>query len=150
MQKVIFSQCFCILFQHIFFIRGLVLTFFPPDAINRWCGLIPEFTRAFTVHLISFRIVVLEEDEILPAMEDEFPFIYLSPHSAKLMWQKQMRQVSNLCKASSVRTATKTTRQIDEARKKQEALTRILKKELEHNRRMVSSNLIRRVLFLVE
>lgn len=87
--------------------------------------------------LVYFISVVLNEDEILPVMEEEFPFIHLSPHTAKLMWQKQMRQVDTLCKAARTCKPSKTQQKIQDAQKRQEALTRIMKKELEHNQRLV-------------
>lgn len=83
---------------------------------------------------------MLKEDEILPVMEEEFPFIHLSPHTAKLMWQKQMRQVDTLCKAARVYKPSKAQQKIEDAQKRQRALTRIMKKELEHNQRLVSSD----------
>ena len=84
-----------------------------------------------------FLSVILREDDILPVMEEEFPFLHLSPVTAKLMWQKQMRQISNLCSAGATSNQTKTQKQIEEAEKKQEALIKIMKKELDHNKRLV-------------
>lgn len=83
--------------------------------------------------------MILGEDEILPVMEEEFPFIYLSPHTAKLMWQKQMRQVDTLSKIGRPHKSIKTQRRLEEAQRKQEALTQIMKKELEHNKRLVTN-----------
>lgn len=80
--------------------------------------------------------MILGEDEILPVMEEEFPFIYLSPHTAKLMWQKQMRQVDTLSKIGRPHKSIKTQRRLEEAQRKQVALTQIMKKELEHNKRL--------------
>ena len=81
--------------------------------------------------------VVLYEDEILPAMQEEFPFLQLSSHTAKLMWQKQMRQVHTLCKAARLNRPSKVQKQIEEAQRKQEMLSRIIQKELDHNNRLV-------------
>ena len=64
----------------------------------------------------------MEENEILPLMEEEFPFIHLSPHTAKLMWQKQLRQVTNLKKHGQPHKSLKTKRVMEDAYKKQEAL----------------------------
>ena len=88
---------------------------------------------------LSF-LVVVNEDEILPIMEEEFPHIYLSPHTAKMIWQKQMRQVNHLSKVgrSYRNSSTKAKQRFDEAQKKQELLTRIMKKELAHSERLVS------------
>lgn len=81
--------------------------------------------------------MVLYEDEILPVMQDEFPFLQLSPHTAKMMWQKQMRQVHTLCKAAQFNRPSKAQKQIEEAQRKQELLSRIIQKELDHNNRLV-------------
>eukprot|EP00794_Sanderia_malayensis_P009313 gene9313-10296_t len=80
--------------------------------------------------------LVLEEEDIIPVMEEEFPHLYLSPVTARLMWQKQMHQISNLTKAAELRKPTRIQKQIDEAKKKQDALMNIMRKELEHNKRM--------------
>ena len=82
-------------------------------------------------------IVVIDEEDIIPLMEEEFPQLYLSPVTAKMMWQKQMRQISNLAKAAHLRRPTIVEQRIEESKKKQEALVNIMKKEIEHNRRMV-------------
>ncbi|XP_065065487.1 centrosomal protein of 95 kDa-like isoform X1 [Rhopilema esculentum] len=79
--------------------------------------------------------LVVEEEDILPLMKEEFPHLYLSPVTARLMWQKQMRQISNLTKAAHLRKPTVIQRHIEESKRKQEALVEIMKKELEHNRR---------------
>lgn len=81
--------------------------------------------------------MVLEEHEILPVMEDEFPFLHLSPHSAKLMWQKQLKQISNLSKHTKPHKTSKIQRAIEDAQRKQKALADVMKKEVEHNRRLV-------------
>jgi hypothetical protein len=95
----------------------------------------------------------LEDNDILTVMEDQFPFIHLSPHTAKLMWQKQMQQVDRVQKECRVRKDTKVEKKIFEASKKQEALTKILKKEIDCNARLkarkeliASKNLMKRKL----
>ena len=97
-------------------------------------------TNVFFIYF--YQTVVIEEDDILPVMEDEFPHLYLSPVTAKMMWQKQMRQISHLTKAAHLRKPTKVQKQIEEASRKQERLMTIMKKELEHNKRLVRSTQI--------
>jgi len=80
--------------------------------------------------------LVLEENQILPLMEEEFPFLHLSPHTAKLMWQKQLRQVGTLRKYGQSHKSLRTRQTIEDAYKKQSALTTMMKKEIEHNRRL--------------
>lgn len=87
-----------------------------------------------------FLSVILYEDEILPVMQEEFPFLQLSPHTAKMMWQKQMRQVHTLCKAAQLNRPSKAQKQIEDAQRKQELLSRIIQKELDHNNRLVCTS----------
>lgn len=54
------------------------------------------------------------------------------------MWQKQARQISLLSKSETAPLKTKGQRRVEEAEKRQEQLLQILRKELEHNERMVS------------
>ena len=70
-------------------------------------------------------------------MLEEFPFLHVSPQPAHSMWSKQARQVSALLRSDSETKRSKTQRMIDEAERRQESLVKILKKELEHNQRMV-------------
>jgi len=54
------------------------------------------------------------------------------------MWQKQMRQVHTLCKAArGTARPSRAKQQIEEAQKKQEMLSRIIQKELDHTTRLV-------------
>ena len=77
-------------------------------------------------------------DLLLPAMLEEFPFLHVSPQTAHSMWQKQTRHLSSALKSGTEARRTKTQRMIEEAERRQEALVGILKKDLEHNLRMVS------------
>ena len=81
----------------------------------------------------------MPEAEILPIMDEEFPFLPLSPHAAKLMWRKQMLQLSNTCKLNDAYKKTKTQISIEEAQRKQEALSKLLRKETEQKKRLVLS-----------
>ena len=71
-------------------------------------------------------------------MLEEFPFLHVSPQTAHSMWQKQTRHLSSALKSGTEARRTKTQRMIEEAERRQEALVGILKKDLEHNLRMVS------------
>jgi len=80
--------------------------------------------------------VVVDEKDIIPLMEEEFPQLYLSPVTAKMMWQKQMRQISNLAKTARPRKPKMVEQRIEESKKKQEALMNIMRKDVEHNKRL--------------
>ena len=70
-------------------------------------------------------------------MLEEFPFLHVSPQTARSMWQKQAQHLSSVFKSESEAKRTKTQRMIEEAERRQEALVGILKKDLDHNLRMV-------------
>ncbi|XP_022092702.1 centrosomal protein of 95 kDa-like isoform X2 [Acanthaster planci] len=78
------------------------------------------------------------EDEMLPTVMQEFPFLHVSPQTAHDMWAKQMRQMEQLTKMGVDQQYKKTKTQLkrEEAEKRQEILLRIMKKELAHNQRM--------------
>lgn len=80
--------------------------------------------------------LVVDEKDIIPLMEEEFPQLYLSPVTAKMMWQKQMRQISNLAKTARPRKPKMVEQRIEESKKKQEALMNIMRKDVEHNKRL--------------
>ena len=56
------------------------------------------------------------------------------------MWQKQARHLSSVLKSGTEAKTTKTQRMIEEAERRQGTLVGILKKDLDHNLRMVHSN----------
>ncbi|XP_072042870.1 uncharacterized protein [Amphiura filiformis] len=77
------------------------------------------------------------DDEMLPTVMQEFPFLHVSPHTAHNMWSKQMRQMEQLTKSGlDLPTKNKTQIKMEEAEKRQETLLKIMKKELSHNQRM--------------
>lgn len=76
-------------------------------------------------------------DMLLPAMLEEFPFLHVSPQTAHSMWDKQARHLSSFLKSGADANRTKTQRMIEEAEKRQKALVGILRKDVEHNMRMV-------------
>ncbi|XP_006816335.1 centrosomal protein of 95 kDa-like [Saccoglossus kowalevskii] len=81
--------------------------------------------------------LTVQEDDLLPTMLQEFPFLHVSPQTAHDMWRKQMRQIEQLAKAEEHhKKKTKTQLQLEEAGKRQEILMNIMRKELAHNQRM--------------
>lgn len=70
-------------------------------------------------------------------MMEEFPFLHVSPQTTHSLWQKQARHLNSIVKSGSEAKRTKTQRMIEEAERRQETLVGILKKDLEHNLRMV-------------
>ncbi|XP_077980489.1 centrosomal protein of 95 kDa-like [Glandiceps talaboti] len=81
--------------------------------------------------------LTVHEDDLLPTMLSEFPFLHVSPQTAHDMWSKQMRQIEQLAKAEEDHIKkTKTQRQLEEAESRQKILMSIMRKELAHNQRM--------------
>ncbi|XP_013381104.1 uncharacterized protein LOC106152154 [Lingula anatina] len=78
------------------------------------------------------------EDNILPFMLEEFPFIHLSEHTIHDVWKKSYRQVEQLSKAAQEvkRKKSAAQAQYEEAKRRQEVLMNIMKKELSHNQKM--------------
>lgn len=69
-------------------------------------------------------------------MLEEFPFLYVSPQTAQSMW-RQARHLHTVLKSGADGKTTKTQRMIEESERRQNALLGILKKDLDHNLRMV-------------
>ncbi|XP_038047602.1 centrosomal protein of 95 kDa-like [Patiria miniata] len=78
------------------------------------------------------------DDEMLPTVMQEFPFLHVSPQTAHDMWAKQMRQMEQLTKMGLDQKykKTKTQLKMEDAERRQETLLKIMKKELGHNQRM--------------
>ncbi|XP_030841082.1 trichohyalin [Strongylocentrotus purpuratus] len=78
------------------------------------------------------------DDDLLPTLMHEFPFLHVSPHTAQRMWAQQMKHMEHLTKAaiSQKYKKPKTQSKIEEAERKQEILVNIMKKELSHNQRL--------------
>ena len=77
-------------------------------------------------------------DIILPTLLDEFPFLHVSPHTLQTMRRKQTQQIMNLSKSGeTVKRQTKTQKVLEDAEKRQQTLLKILRKDLQHNQRMV-------------
>ncbi|XP_070579944.1 centrosomal protein of 95 kDa-like isoform X2 [Ptychodera flava] len=83
------------------------------------------------------RPLTVHEDDLLPTMLEEFPFLHVSPQTAHDMWSKQMRQIELLAKADEHhQRKTKTQKKLEEAESRQRILMNIMRKELAHNQRM--------------
>lgn len=70
-------------------------------------------------------------------MLEEFPLLHVSPQTAQSMWQ-QARHLHTVLKSGADAKTTKTQRMIEESERRQDALLGILKKDLDHNLRMVN------------
>ncbi|XP_046855690.1 centrosomal protein of 95 kDa-like [Xenia sp. Carnegie-2017] len=77
-------------------------------------------------------------DVILPSLLDEFPFLYLSPHTLQKMRNRQTQQLLSWSKSSREmnKRQTKTQKVLEDAERRQQTLLKILRKDLQHNQRM--------------
>ena len=82
-------------------------------------------------------LAVAVGDNMLPLIERDFPFIHVSPSTAHRLLQKQLQQVTALTR-SKVRQKTSAVKKMVEMEHKQKAVLQIIKKELDHTKRMVS------------
>ena len=74
---------------------------------------------------------------MFPLIEREFPFLHVSPSTAHRLMQKQLQQVTALTR-SKVSQRNRAIKNMAEMEQKQKALLHIVKKELDHTKRMVS------------
>ena len=74
---------------------------------------------------------------MFPLIERDFPFIHVSPPTLHRLRQKQLQQVTALTR-SRVSQRTGAVKKMAEMEQKQKAQLHIIKKELDHTKRMVS------------
>lgn len=82
--------------------------------------------------------LTIGEDDLLPMMLEEFPFIHLSSETIHALWKKGYRQLEQFTKAAQEvkRKKSKVQVQLEEAQKRQDILMDIMRKEMAHNQRM--------------
>ncbi|XP_060774928.1 centrosomal protein of 95 kDa-like [Neoarius graeffei] len=79
----------------------------------------------------------VKENDLLPALLDDFPPLQFSPHTLSRMWKQQLRQVDQLGAIDQQHKRTrKHANQLEEAQKRHDLLMDILCKEQEHSRRL--------------
>uniref|UniRef100_A0A452UTK5 Centrosomal protein 95 n=1 Tax=Ursus maritimus TaxID=29073 RepID=A0A452UTK5_URSMA len=80
----------------------------------------------------------VNEHSLLPLMLEQFPFLYVSGQTLSKMWKQQITQVEQLKKDAyrENRSKKKLQDEIEEALKRHDLLTALVKKEYEHNKRL--------------
>lgn len=80
----------------------------------------------------------IHENEILPWLLEEFPYIHLSSEALHDMWRKSARQIEHLSKAEKEikRRKSKSQIQVKEAEQKQKIVLDMFRKELSHQNRL--------------
>lgn len=86
-------------------------------------------------------------DNMFPLIEREFPFIYVSPSTIRRLRQKQLQQVTALTRPK-IGQKPATVKKMAEVEQKQKALLQIIKKELDHTKRLVSETGIQNPYFI--
>ncbi|XP_065767206.1 centrosomal protein of 95 kDa isoform X4 [Muntiacus reevesi] len=80
----------------------------------------------------------VNEHSLLPLMLEQFPFLYVSGQTLSRMWKQQIAQVEQLKKDADRenRSKKKLQDEIEEALRRHDLLTALIKKEYEHNKRL--------------
>ncbi|KAG8446064.1 hypothetical protein GDO86_013800 [Hymenochirus boettgeri] len=80
----------------------------------------------------------IKDNDLLPMLLDEFPYLQISPHTLKGMWKGQVAQMEILSKASEEdeRSERKLQNEVEEVRKKHDLLVNIIHKEQGQNQRL--------------
>ncbi|MFT7804141.1 hypothetical protein Z043-101123 [Arapaima gigas] len=78
----------------------------------------------------------IRENDLLPTLLEEFPHLQLSAHTVSHMWKRQLKQVDRLAPLPDQHSRIKLANQVQEAQKRHDLLTEIIRKEQEHNRRL--------------
>ncbi|XP_037351037.1 centrosomal protein of 95 kDa [Talpa occidentalis] len=80
----------------------------------------------------------VNEQSLLPLMLEQFPFLYVSGQTLSKMWKQQIAQIEQLKKDAcrENRSKKKLQDEIEEALRRQDLLTALVKKEYEHNKRL--------------
>ncbi|XP_057391527.1 centrosomal protein of 95 kDa isoform X3 [Balaenoptera acutorostrata] len=83
-------------------------------------------------------VVEVNEHSLLPLMLEQFPFLYVSGQTLSKMWKQQIAQVEQLRKDAyrENRSKKKLQDEIEEALRRHDLLTVLIKKEYEHNKRL--------------
>ncbi|XP_031208075.1 centrosomal protein of 95 kDa isoform X2 [Mastomys coucha] len=80
----------------------------------------------------------VSEHSLLPLMLEQFPFLYVSDPTLTKMWKQQMAQVEQLKREAQRenRSKKKLQDEIEEALRRHDLLTALVKKEYDHNKRL--------------
>ncbi|XP_041076037.1 centrosomal protein of 95 kDa-like [Polyodon spathula] len=89
-------------------------------------------------------VLKIKDNDLLPLLLEEFPCLHVSPHALNKMWKQQFRQMEQLTGSLSEqeqeqeRSRAKLNTEVEEAQRRYELLVEIIRKEQEHNQRLVS------------
>ncbi|XP_075760029.1 centrosomal protein of 95 kDa isoform X2 [Pelodiscus sinensis] len=79
----------------------------------------------------------VKDNDLLPLLLEEFPYLHISHHSLNKMWHQQLAQIEQMKSASGKgRSRLKLQSEVEEALKKHDLLVEIIKKDQDHNKRL--------------
>ncbi|XP_069785829.1 centrosomal protein of 95 kDa-like isoform X2 [Narcine bancroftii] len=95
---------------------------------SQWAAGVAKPSKAIKIH----------DNDLLPLLLEEFPYLSVSPHTLNRMWKQQFKQVEQLSRSSSDqdRNQAKLQAAIEDAQKKHDLLMDIIRKEQDHNQRL--------------
>ncbi|KAJ1129573.1 hypothetical protein NDU88_007940 [Pleurodeles waltl] len=80
----------------------------------------------------------IKDNDLLPLLMEEFPYLHISPHSLNKMWKHQFSQIEQLSRSASEeeRSRARLQNEVEVAQKKHDLLVEIIRKEQGHNQRL--------------
>ena len=82
------------------------------------------------------------QDYLLPQMLDDFPYLHVSPQTARVLWNKQVKQINALTQNDVSKTKL-IKKHLEEEERRQELLLNLMKKELEFVNRVSNDKAIK-------
>ncbi|NXM68330.1 CEP95 protein, partial [Serilophus lunatus] len=79
--------------------------------------------------------MTIRDNDLLLKLLEEFPYLHISHHTLNKMWQQQLAHTEHL-KAASGRITPKLQNEVQQALRKHELLTAIIKKNQDHSKRL--------------
>ncbi|XP_078510464.1 centrosomal protein of 95 kDa [Lissotriton helveticus] len=80
----------------------------------------------------------IKDNDLLPLLMEEFPYLHISPHTLNKMWKQQFSQIEQLSRSASEeeRSKARLQNEVEVAQKKHDLLVEIIRKEQGHNQRL--------------
>lgn len=80
----------------------------------------------------------IKDNDLLPLLMEEFPYLHISPHTLNKMWKHQFSQIEQLSRSASEeeRSRARLQNEVEVAQKKHDLLVEIIRKEQGHNQRL--------------
>ncbi|XP_061737070.1 centrosomal protein of 95 kDa-like isoform X3 [Nerophis ophidion] len=120
--------------------REAILKDFPPmspSTTKSWRKLNTQATSGRLRIPKKSASVIVRENELLPVLQEELPFLQVSSWELERMWQQQRQQVERLHALSSHKQRRgKLCKEMEEAERKHDLLVGMVHRQQEHSRRL--------------